>query len=86
MKQIIYYPSRRITSVINEDGYLDISYAGDIAERKFIASLAKEEVQLYIADGSFKMKIKPANIREFMVENMVEAMQTITINRKAQYD
>ena len=86
MNQIAYNPTNRILSILDKDGYVIISYTGDTAERKFIESLAKEEVQLYIADGAFKMKIKPANMQEFMVENMVESMQTITINRKAQYD
>jgi len=81
MKQVIYYPVRRILVLLDDDGYIKISYAGDIAERKFIRSLEKEDIQLHIAGGDFKMKIKPVNMTEFLTENMTKVVQTITVKK-----
>jgi hypothetical protein len=81
MKTIAYYPAARMLSVLDEDGYGEISYCGGIAERKFFEALDDENVNVSIVGGDFKMKLKPANMQAFILSQAVLAEQTFTVRK-----
>jgi len=81
MRTVAYYPQKRILTVLDENGYIEVSYSGGIAERKFVEAIhAGENVSL--ANGNFKMKLKPANISAFLGCGLDQPFQRIILKRK----
>jgi len=82
MRTVAYYPQKRILTVLDENGYVEVSYTGNTAEHKFFAALVAEDVNVSIVGGDFKFKGKPANIQAFIDTHTPKAMQTIMVRRR----
>lgn len=65
MKELAYYPAGRILAVIENAECVGTCYCGNIAEHEFVKALGTD-VPISIVDGSFKMRLRPANIEEFI--------------------